>query len=72
MLRKAKVFALDRLLLESFGCKVGRGLAVGMCDPGVSSTRADSLFAPILIVYTQDSENPSEMGDNAGTNKCLW
>jgi hypothetical protein len=28
MLRKAKVYALDRLLLERFGGKVGRGLAL--------------------------------------------
>jgi hypothetical protein len=32
MLRQAKVFALDRLLLERFGDKVGRGLAAELCE----------------------------------------
>jgi hypothetical protein len=72
MLRKVKVCALDRLLLERFGGKVGRGLAAGMCGPGVSSNRADSLFAAVLTVYSQGSENTLETEDNAGTNKRLW
>jgi hypothetical protein len=34
MIRKAKVFALDRLLLERFGGTAGRGLAVELPDVG--------------------------------------
>jgi len=34
MLRKAKVFALNRLLLERFGDKAGRGLVVELPDVG--------------------------------------
>jgi hypothetical protein len=31
MIRKAKVYVLDRLLLERYGGKVGRGLALKLC-----------------------------------------
>jgi hypothetical protein len=71
MLRKDKVFALDRLLLERFGGNVGRGLAVELCARAQRSALTESLFAPVLTVYSQGSENLSEMGDNAGANKCL-
>ena len=45
MLRKAKVLALDQLLLERFGGVVGRGLAVGIVERTTISRRPESLFA---------------------------
>jgi hypothetical protein len=71
MLRKHKVFALDRLLLESFGGKVGRGLAAELLTRDNVPPGRNPYFEPVLIVYSQDSENPSETGDNTGINKCL-
>jgi hypothetical protein len=55
-LRKLEICALDRLLFEH----------------SQRSARAESLFAAVLTVYSQGSENLSETVDNTGTNKCLW
>jgi hypothetical protein len=73
MLRKAKVCALDRLLLERYGGKVGRGLAVELSRRHDNSTWMESLFTPGLTShngYSGDSEPTAEMGDNARVNKC--
>ena len=48
MLRKAKVCALDHLLLERFGGKVGRGRAVELSRSCDSSKCLESLFTPVL------------------------
>ena len=58
MLRNAKVFALDRLLLERHGGKVGRGLAVEL------SLREDipnvrNLYLPRPSPYAQRVVKPA-------------
>jgi hypothetical protein len=65
MLRTAKVYALDRLLPTRFGGKAGRGLALES-RRRERAGQADSLFRPVLTVCSQDSENPSVTGHNAG------
>ena len=64
MPRKAKVRALDRLLLRRFGAR-----RAGTWPPTRASARdfppgRRSVFKPVLIVYSQDSENSSKTGDN--------
>jgi len=71
-LREHNARALDRLLLERFGGKVGRGLALVSSRRRERPDRAESLFKPSLTRCSQDtkdSENPSEMGDNAGMER---
>jgi hypothetical protein len=58
------VAALGRLLGEWWRGKVRRGGAAG-------STRPEFLFAPVLNVYSGDSEQDAGREDNAGTNNCL-
>ena len=65
MLRKAKVYALDRLLLERFGGKMGRGLAPEYSRRRAHSRRLESLFTPVLTVYSQGSETRSRTRHNA-------
>jgi hypothetical protein len=72
MLRKAKIYALDRLLLERFGDKMGRGLALQLSGRREFSRRLESLFAPSLTGHTEEDEFSAETGDNAGANRCLW
>ena len=61
MLTKANLSAaLNRLLLECFGGKVGRGLAFDLCDRSHFS-----LFGPVLTVYSQGSEIRSRTRHNA-------
>jgi hypothetical protein len=64
MIRKANVCALDQLLLERFGSKVGRGLALQLARRRESSGRVESLFTPALTVCSQDSETRSRTGHN--------
>jgi hypothetical protein len=64
MLRKAKVCVLDQLLLERFGGKVGRGLALERSRRHEASSQAKSLFGPALTVCSQDSETLSRTGHN--------
>lgn len=69
MLRKAKVYALDQLLLERFGGKVGRGLALESSRRRERPGRAESLFEPSLTRYSKDSkasDSHSGRGQNAG------
>ncbi len=68
----AKVYALDRLLPERFGGKVGRGLAVESSRRREHLGRAASLFAPILTVYTKGSETRLETGDNGPKCKLMF
>jgi hypothetical protein len=65
MLGKAKLYGFDQILLERFGGKVGRGLAVELSRRRDLSGRAESLFAPVLTVCSQDSETCSKTGHNA-------
>jgi hypothetical protein len=63
MLRKAKVYALGRLLLEHFGGKVaGAGPSY---LPDVGNVQTSVVFAPVLTVCSQDSETRSTKGHNA-------
>jgi hypothetical protein len=48
--------SLDQLLLERFGGKVGRGLAVELCGRSHFSRRAESLFTPVLTSLRKDSK----------------
>lgn len=64
MPRKAKVCALDRLLLGRLGGKAGRGVAADSRERSRLSARTGSVFEPVLIVYSQGSENSSKTGDN--------
>jgi hypothetical protein len=52
--------ALDRLLLERFGSKVGLSLAAELCERPHFSTRMKSLFAPVLTGYTVEDESSTE------------
>jgi len=65
MLGKAKVCALDQLLLERYGGKVGRGLAFQLSRRRDSSRRVESLFIPVLTNHTEKDESPTETGDNS-------
>jgi len=56
--------ALDQLLLERFGGKVGRGLAVQLSRWRSASTQAESPFAPVLTGYTGQDESCTGTGDN--------
>ena len=49
-IREAKVYALDRLLLERFGGKVGRGLALEYSRHRAHSNHVESLFVPVLTI----------------------
>lgn len=60
MLRKAKVCALDQLLLERFGGKMGE-----------FSNRLEFCAAPVLTGYTGEDESFAETGHNAGKNISL-
>ena len=74
MLRNAKVCALDQLLLERFGGKVGRGRAVELSQGCDSSRHLESLFTPVLTYCngnSGDSEYSAEMGHNEGTDISL-
>jgi hypothetical protein len=55
--------ALDRLLLERFGGKVGRGLAVRLSRRN-SSRRVESLFTPVLTGHTGKDEFFAETEHN--------
>ena len=65
MLRKAKVCALDPLLLERYRGKVGRGLAFQLSRRRDSSRRVESLFIAVLTSYTEKDESSAETGDNS-------
>jgi hypothetical protein len=69
---RSRAQTLSFLSIERFGGKVGRGLAVELCERSHNCARTEYLFAPVLTVYSQGSENLSETVDNTGTNKCLW
>jgi hypothetical protein len=74
MLRKAKVCALDHLLLERFGGKVGRGRAVELSRGCDSSRCLESLFTPVLTNcygHSGDGESSAETGHNEGANISL-
>jgi hypothetical protein len=66
MLMISKVCALDRLLLERFWGKAGRGLTIESSRCRERPGRAESLFEPVLIVCSQGSETRSRTGHNAG------
>jgi hypothetical protein len=68
MLRKAKVCALDHLLLERFGGNVGRGRAVELSRGCDSSRRLESLFTLVLTSYTGKDESSAETGHNGDTD----
>ena len=65
MLRKAKVCALDQLLLERYGGKVGRGLAFQLSRRRDSSRRVESLFIPVLTNHTEKDESSAETRNNS-------
>ena len=65
MLRKAKVCALDQLLLERYGGKVGRGLAFQLSRRRDSSRRVESLFIPVLTRHTEKDESSAETRNNS-------
>jgi hypothetical protein len=70
-LREHNARALDQLLRERFGGKVGRGLAVETSRRRVHSSQVEALFAPVFTVYSQDSETCSIMGHNAGCKRMF-
>ena len=49
----SNMHALDQLLLERFGGKVGRGLALEYSQRRAHSRRLESLFTPVLTVCSQ-------------------
>jgi hypothetical protein len=49
--------ALDRLLLQRFQGKVGRGLAIQLARRRGASKQAESLFTPVLTGYTGQDES---------------
>jgi hypothetical protein len=65
MLRNAKVCVLDQLLLERYRGKVGRGLPVRLSRRRDNSSRAESLFTPVLTHYTEKDESFAETRHNA-------
>jgi hypothetical protein len=64
--------ALDQLLLERFGGRVGRGLAGELSRQHNHSAQADSQFTPTLTGHTAEDEYSAETGDNGQmqTNVC--
>ena len=74
-LRAHNARALDQVLLERFGGRVGRGLALErsrrrdvMGYRGHHGVPSNVLFAPALIGHTGADESAAETGDNAGAN----
>jgi hypothetical protein len=63
--------ALDQLLLERFGGKVGRSLPVRLSRRRDSSRRVESLFGPVLTSHTEKDETFVETEHNAGTDISL-
>ena len=57
--------ALDRLLLERFGGKAGRGLALRLSRRRDNSGRLEFLFAPVLTGHSGEDESSAETGHNA-------
>jgi hypothetical protein len=72
MPRKAKVCALDRLLLERFGGKAGWGVAAESRGRSRLSARTGSLFARVLTGRSGEGESFAERRDNEHmqTNVC--
>jgi hypothetical protein len=71
MLTKANMHALDRLLLERFAGKVGRGLALAFLGVGNTPT-GRILFLPWSSPYAATIvKDAPETGIMPGTNKCL-
>jgi hypothetical protein len=70
-LREHNARALDRILLEHYGGKVGRGLAVRLSQRRDNPRRAESLFTTVLTGHTGDGESFAETGHNAGANISL-
>jgi hypothetical protein len=69
--RFVKTDALDQLLLERFGGKVGWGLALKVSRRRDVSTQAESLFTPVLTGHTGEDESFAKTGHNAGANISL-
>ena len=63
-LRDHNARALDQLLLERFGGKVGRGLAGELSRAHDFSNQMESLFAPDLTGYTGQDESFDATGHN--------
>ncbi len=75
MLRKAKVCALDQLLLERYGGKVGRGVAFQLSRRRDSSRRVESLFTLVLTYqsdHTGEDESFAETVHNADASISLY
>ena len=72
MPRKAKVCALDRLLLGRFGGKAGWGVAADSRERSRLSARTESLFARVLTGRSGEGESYAERRDNGRvqTNVC--
>ena len=72
MRRKAKVCALDRLLLGRFGGKAGRGADADSRERSRLSARTGSLFAPVLTGCSGEGESFAGRRDNGRvqTNVC--
>jgi len=62
--RVRNLAVLDQLLLRRFAGKVRRGAGVELVRHHDSSNRSESLFAPVLTVYSQASDNDTERKDN--------
>jgi hypothetical protein len=56
--------ALDRLLLQRFQGKVGRGLAIQLARRRGASKQAESLFTSVLTGYTGQDESCTGTGNN--------
>jgi hypothetical protein len=63
-LREHNARALDQLLLERFGGKVGRGLALKVSRRRDVSTQAESLFTPVLT-YLRNNGKASEVSSQS-------
>jgi hypothetical protein len=66
--------ALDQLLLERYGGKVGRGLAVELSPRRDSSRRVESLFTLVLTSQSDHTgdESSAETVHNADANISLY
>lgn len=64
-LREHNARALDRLLLERFGGKVGRGLALEVSHRRAVSVWTKSLFAASLTGHSGIDESSADTGHNA-------